>query len=181
MTKQEQNSNITRYSALYNMINERCKFDEYVILSSGKRSTRYFDLRLLTLSGQYVHLIAHAFREELRKHDISIDDFDCIGGMEVGAIPIITTLVNAWGKYGFWVRKTPKDHGLMKNIEGWSTMHKNSNYLLVDDVVTTGQTMVKVQEALDKKRPVAMICIIDRMKERHYNLISLFRENDFPA
>lgn len=175
----QQQNNIEENKALYHFIKQHCIFDDEFILSSGKKATRYFDLRLLTLDGRYGRVLAQAMKNKLSKYNIHLDNFDCIGGMEAGAIPIVSTLVNTWGKFGFYVRKTPRDHGTMRNIEGWSAMYKNAKYLLVDDVVTTGMTMVKVQEALDKKQPVAMICIIDRMIEQPLGLISLFRESDF--
>jgi orotate phosphoribosyltransferase len=169
-----QQSNIEQYKTIYNFIKENCIVDGEFILSSGKKTTRYFDLRYLTLNGRWGHLIAHAIRTELDKHGVSIHEFESIGGMESAAIPIVSTLANSWGKLGFYTRKIKKDHGLLKSVEG----NIGESYLLVDDTVSTGMSMVKVQEIVGFK-PVAMICLVDRMLDRHYGLISLFRETDF--
>jgi len=171
----QQQSNIEQYKTLYNFIKENCIFNGEFTLSSGKKTTRYFDLRYLTLNGRWGHLITHAFRTELDKHGIDIHKFDSIGGMESAAIPIVSTLANSWGKLGFYTRKITKDHGLLKSVEG--NIGQN-DYLLVDDTISTGMSMVKVQEIVGFK-PVAMICIVDRMLDRHYGLISLFKESDF--
>jgi len=77
---------------------------------------------------------------------------DCLGGLEIGAISIATTISD----YGFgttprreWrtfvVRKQAKDHGLGKLIEG--AVHSGDRALIVDDVLTSGGSLLKAVAA----------------------------------
>jgi orotate phosphoribosyltransferase len=80
----------------------------------------------------------------------ALDDatIDCLGGLEIGAISIATTISDYC--YGatpsrnwrtFVVRKQAKDHGLGKLIEG--VIHPGDRALIVDDVLTSGGSLLK--------------------------------------
>ncbi|HXC68145.1 MAG TPA: hypothetical protein VN638_12035, partial [Nitrospiraceae bacterium] len=73
---------------------------------------------------------------------------DCLGGLEIGAISIATTISDYcyratprrdWRT--FVVRKTAKDHGLGKLIEG--AVRAGDRALIVDDVLTSGGSLLK--------------------------------------
>ena len=77
---------------------------------------------------------------------------DCLGGLEIGAISIATT-ISDYG-YGttplrewrtFVVRKQAKDHGLGKLIEG--AVRPGDRALIVDDVLTSGGSLLKAVAA----------------------------------
>ena len=77
---------------------------------------------------------------------------DCLGGLEIGAISIATT-ISDYG-YGttprrewrtFVVRKQAKDHGLGKLIEGG--VRSGDRALIVDDVLTSGGSLLKAVAA----------------------------------
>jgi orotate phosphoribosyltransferase len=78
--------------------------------------------------------------------------FDCIGGLELGAISISTTISDyayaavprrEWRT--FVVRKQAKDHGLGKLIEG--VVRAGDRAVIVDDVLTSGGSVLKVVAA----------------------------------
>jgi orotate phosphoribosyltransferase len=166
-----------KYHWLYQYIKTFCTKRGDFTLSSGLYSDKYFDLRLLLLDGDYLSQLFFAISNELEENGIYPIDYTRVGGLEVGAIPLISLMCNRSGKKGFWVRKQVKDHGTGKRIEGFEA----GPYLLVDDVVTSGFSMNKVIEVCGK--PVAKFCIIDRSTEKHSEytngLISIFKESDF--
>ena len=73
---------------------------------------------------------------------------DCLGGLEIGAIAIATTISDyayaspskrEWRT--FVVRKQAKDHGLGKLIEG--AIRPKDRAVIVDDVLTSGGSLLK--------------------------------------
>ena len=119
-------------------------------------------------------LLCHAIERELYYHNITMGCYNVVGGLQAGAIPLVKAFATYQGKDCFYVRNEKKDHGTQKLVEGIT----DEKYLLMDDVVTTGYSMFKVEELIGKAK--ARFCIIDRRKwETDYNIFYLFNEKDF--
>jgi orotate phosphoribosyltransferase len=136
-------------------------------LASGALSPFYVDCRSLMAHPHARHLVAALAYEQLASLTI-----DCLGGLEIGAISIATSISD----YGFhaspkrdWrtfvVRKQAKDHGLGKLIEG--AYKAGDRALIVDDVLTSGGSMLKaVAAAQDAGLTVRHALVIVDRKEQ---------------
>jgi orotate phosphoribosyltransferase len=116
-------------------------------LASGQISPFYVDCRSLMAHPSARRLVGQLAHEALASLAI-----DCLGGLEIGAISIATTISDYaytsspkrdWRT--FVVRKQPKDHGLGKLIDG--AIRSNDRALIVDDVLTSGGSLLKAVAA----------------------------------
>lgn len=133
-----------------------------VVLSSGKEADYYVDLRRVTLDGQAAPLVGEVMRE------LTADlDFDAVGGLTLGADPVATAMLHAASNAGerldaFVVRKSEKQHGLHRRIEGTDVAGRR--VLAVEDTSTTGGSVLTAIDALDEAgaSTVAVAVIVDR-------------------
>lgn len=134
------------------------------VLASGQRSSYYVDCRMSTLDGRGSFLIGHLFYQLLETLNI-----DAVGGMTLGADPIISSVLYRSAEVGcplpgFIVRKEAKGHGASRQIEG--NIAPWMRVALVEDVVTTGGSTLKAIDAIKKAYPtveiVQILSIIDR-------------------
>jgi orotate phosphoribosyltransferase len=155
-------------------------------LSSGVMSAFYVDCKNLMSLPKSRLLVAQLAFEQIKSLD-----FRSIGGLEIGAIAIATTISDfglsrnrEWST--FVVRKRAKDHGLQKLIEG--PVKAGDKVLIVDDVLTSGGSIinaVKVARAEGLEVEYALV-VVDReeqdgrkrLEEEGVTLISLLTINE---
>jgi len=149
---------------------EALKRGEFV-LSSGKTSNYYLDGRVITLTPEGGYLVASIILEMTKDRKI-----DAIGGPTLGADPIVGAIAVLSHLQGislktFIVRKSVKEHGTQRQIEG-PALKKDSRVILVDDVATTGKSLIEAKEALEKigiKADQAIV-VVDRQEGAVENL-----------
>lgn len=168
------------------LIKKEALFKKKVILSSGKESNYYIDLRRVSLSSEGIYLISHLIWNEIKN-----DNVTAIGGMTLGADPIVSGVCMAARTHrkslkGFLIRKGPKKHGRQKLIEG-KELKTSDRAVIVDDVATSGSSLIKSIEVVKqhKVKVVKVIVVVDRqegakenLSARRYPLCSLFTAQD---
>jgi orotate phosphoribosyltransferase len=114
-------------------------------LASGRISSYYVDLRTIpSYPGAYKTLI-EAFGEFL-KHEFKGTSYDAIAGIPTAGLTLSSPIALALEKPMIYVRKDEKDHGRGKLVEG--VTRPGWKVLLVDDIVTTGGSMLAAVEAI---------------------------------
>jgi orotate phosphoribosyltransferase len=137
-----------------------------VKLASGRVSHFYFNLKPTMLDAEGAALLARLTLDALAGERI-----DCIGGLEMGAVPIAGAVAQLSHMIGtpvqaFFVRKQPKDHGAKLSIEGLMPGEslRGKRVVIVEDVTTTGGSAMKAIEAVrDAGAEIAFVLsIVDR-------------------
>jgi len=170
---------------LLNLIKERALFSGPRKLSSGKMSNCYIDGKLITCDPEGLYLTGKIILSMLGQEKI-----DAIGGMTLGADPIASAVgvISYLEKRPikvFIVRSVQKDHGMGKLIEGH--LQKGWNVVVVDDVVTTGGSVLRAIKAVEEAggNVKKVIAIVDRLEgarealaEKNIPLQSIFTKDD---
>jgi orotate phosphoribosyltransferase len=153
---------LERRNSLFNLLKLRAFRRGRIVLASGKESDYYFDMKPAMLDPQGAGLLTELILEELQ--GVSAD---CIGGIEMGAVPLIAPVAMRspdFERYlsGFFVRKAVKDHGTKKRIDGTDIAGKT--VVILEDVTTTGgSAMDAVNAVQDAGAKVALVLsILDR-------------------
>ena len=133
-------------------------------LVSGRKSHFYVNCKPTTLSARGMYLVGHLMFNEIRDLDVQ-----AIGGLTFGADPIAVATAFASELEGkpinaFSIRKTQKDHGIVKWIEG--EVNPNDRVVVIDDVATTGGSTIK---AIERARAegvnvIKAVILVDRQE-----------------
>jgi len=146
-------------------------------LSSGASSDYYIDCRTTTLDAEGARLAGRVVLDAIRTHGWNPH---AIGGMTLGADPIVVAAallsaqqmqvrsspvqpdLPAWRINGFLVRQAEKTHGTAQRIEGFC--EPGASVVIVDDVCTTGASMVGAIEAARGAgmKVVGVLCLVER-------------------
>jgi len=133
-------------------------------LVSGRMSSFYVNCKPTTLSPRGLYLTGHLVFEALNDADVS-----GVGGLTFGADPIAVAAAFASELKGqpvkaFSIRKTQKDHGIVKWIEG--DMAPGERVCIIDDVATTGGSTIKAIERARSEglEVVKAVILVDRQE-----------------
>ena len=161
----------------------------HVKLFSKIESDYYYDIKNVGFQPEGLHLLGELLLGEITKYGAK-----SVGGLEMGAVSLATAVVikSTWdGKYdrglnGFFIRKEPKQYGLEKRIEG----NVKSPVVIVDDVLTSGKSVMSAIEAVNKEgySVKGVVFVIDRqegesnlLKQNNIKYSSLFKHSDFKS
>ena len=158
-----------RQSLLTLLARTSFKLGEFT-LSSGATSDYYIDCRTTTLHAEGGRLTGLAILDLIHHHKLKPA---AIGGLTMGADPIVSNVASAsaWHAqkvhaapliHGFLVRKAEKTHGTGRRIEGF--FEKGAPVVIVDDVCTTGASTITAIEAAKEAgmNVIAAICLVER-------------------
>jgi orotate phosphoribosyltransferase len=136
-----------------------------ITLSSGKKSDFYLDLRRVLMRPRGQRLAGELLLALLMKGPW----VDSVGGMAVGAVPLVSAVLSAAAHHdpapklvGFFVRKEAKKHGLGNRLEG--AFVAGQNVALVEDTTTTGGSTLDALDAVTEAggKVTRVLCLVDR-------------------
>lgn len=123
---------------------------DQVTLSSGRSSTFYFNMKPTMVDPQGSLLIAN-----LCLQVCDAGSFEFVGGLEMGAVPIICSIAPVSAARGkpqnvFFVRKQAKDHGTQNRIDSIFDVDalKGAKVLVVEDVTTSGGSALQAVDTI---------------------------------
>jgi len=133
-------------------------------LVSGRMSQFYVNCKPVTLCARGMFLAGHLLFEEIKDGDVT-----GVGGLTFGADPLAVATafaselkdkpINA-----FSIRKTRKDHGMIRWIEG--DIQPGERVAIIDDVATTGGSTIKAIERARSEglEVVKAVIFVDRQE-----------------
>jgi orotate phosphoribosyltransferase len=150
--------------------NNAIKFSDY-ILASGKKSPYYIDLRQTISSPITMDWIANAFTRIIL-NEIGRDRIDKILGVPTAGVPFATVVSQKLSLPLIYYRQARKEHGVRKKVEG--TLERNDRVLIVDDLITTGESVIEAAEVVRDQGGVVneLVVLLDREQGGQHRLRS---------
>lgn len=159
----------------------------HFLLSSGKTSDYYLDCKRTTLgSPRGLELSSKLILDRILR---MTPRPDAVGGLTIGAEPLSVTVsqlalrVLGWSLPVFVVRDEKKAHGTEQVVEGG--VRPGWSVVILDDVMTTGKSVLKAIEAVKEQgaQVQGVIILIDREEGgqetlKEYQVESLFSYRD---
>ncbi len=134
-------------------------------MASGKQSDFYVDVKQTVMRADGAALLGELLMRHVAAHGIS-----AVGGMAVGAVPLVTAALCAASRHrysleGFFVRKEAKAHGTERRIDG--RFNPAVRIALIEDVVTTGESTLQAIEAVEEcgGKVELVVVVVDRQED----------------
>ncbi len=166
----------SRYPRLVQILQEKSLKRGNFTLASGRTSNYYIDGKMTCMDPEGATAIADAVLAEIK--DLPVD---AVGGMDMGATPIVGAVATRSFQIGrplpvFVVRKDVKEHGTKKPIEG--PLVAPCKVVIIDDVVTTGGSILKAIDAVQKVGCEVLLAIT--VLDRNAGAAESLRERGIP-
>lgn len=150
------------------------------ILTSGLKSPFYVDLRIIPSLPNLFKKVIDAYNSTIKKIN-----YDVMVGIAVASIPISSVLAYLNNKPLIYVRREAKHHGTMRIVEG--TVEKGLNAIVIDDVATTGSSIINAINATNKFNLHIKYAVVfvdrehgaaDKLERHGVKLISILKISD---
>ncbi len=133
-------------------------------LVSGRMSRFYVNCKPTTLSARGMYLVGNLMFNQIKDSAAT-----AVGGLTFGADPIAVATAFASELNGrpldaFSIRKTQKDHGIIKWVEG--DLQPGQPVVIIDDVATTGGSTIKAIERAQSEglEVIKSVILVDRQE-----------------
>ena len=155
------------------------KFGSFT-LKSGIVSPIYIDLRILISHPGILKELGNFLYTHIKQCD-----YDVICGVPFAGLPLALSVSLQHDLPMIYPRMTKKDHGIIRPIEG--NINPGDRCLLVDDLITSGKSILEVAEFLEAQNIVItdIVVVLDRqqggiknLEEKGYKVHSLFTMDD---
>ncbi len=124
-----------------------CNVRQPFTYTSGKKGPVYVDCRRpLSFPTERSQLMDMA--ADMLCRNIGMDNIDIVAGAETAGIPYGALIADRLQKPMIYVRKTPKGHGRMSQIEGHFDNSKKPNIILTEDLQNYGSSKKVFIDAL---------------------------------
>lgn len=140
----------------------KCRNNPPFKLASGRLSPFYVDCKPTMHNAEGKELIGEIIFDRIKNEGVT-----AVGGLTMGADPIASAVSLISYQKGnpinsFSVRKAPKDHGIIRRVEG--DIQPGERVIIVDDVITTGMSVVDAIQACQDfgLKIVMVIVLVDR-------------------
>ena len=151
---------------LFQLLNDLSVRTGPVVLTSGKTSDFYVDCKQTLLHPDGMALTGTVLVDAWQSLG---QEIDAVGGPTLGADPMTCAFVLQARRRGlkipgFFIRKEPKGHGTMAQIEGIASLGEGSRVLVLEDVLTTGGSALRAIGVLREAgiQVVGLFCLVDR-------------------
>jgi orotate phosphoribosyltransferase len=162
-------------------------------LASGAKSDFYVDARVTTLDPRGACLIGELGWQLVKETASNLGrHVNAIGGLTLGADPVALSIGMAAQLEDpstplqvFTVRKSAKEHGRLKRIEG--NFSPGDSVVVVDDVITTGGSTIQAIDAIEEAggHIAFVIVLVDReeggrqaIERRGHMVVPMFTRSD---
>lgn len=162
-------------------------------LASGKKSNFFIDCKQTLLMAKGHHLASNLILDKLERWPTIIH---AVAAVELGGCPLASAVSTLSYESvpidALYIRKSVKDHGTQKLVEGGTQFILKQNYakvILLEDTITTGSSSINALKILTEAgyMPTGVICVVDRLEGGSENIkayldipvISLFTIKDF--
>lgn len=174
---------------LAKLLLEKSYIEGEVTLTSGRKSDYYFDCKQTALHPEGAYLIGKLFLQMLPAK------VQAVGGMTLGADPLVSSVsllsyLEKRSLPAFILRKKPKGHGTNQYLEGTANLKSGQQVALLEDVVTSGGTLLKSCELVQEAglQIASVLCVLDReeggaqmLEQKGFTLASLFTRQQLLA
>ena len=143
-------------------------------LSSGIKSKFYLDMRILQSYPKYFRVSILLMKKYI-VDKIGMNNFNYICSIPTSGTIFGSSLAYELFKPHIYVRKSVKNYGMQKTFEG--DLQINSKVLFIDDVITTGNSLLSSIELLKDKSIINDVLVFIDRRQDYRGLLNKYNLN----
>jgi orotate phosphoribosyltransferase len=153
---------------LLELLRERGFRRGHFVLSSGKESDFFIDCKPAVLLAEGHALVGQALLERIGD---TLGPVSAVAGVELGGCPLASAVACASWASGsaidaVYIRKSTKEHGTKKMLEGADHLGPGAKLAIVEDTVTTGGSTLRAAHAVREAgfEVAGIVAVVDRLE-----------------